>query len=119
MLSGRDTTETNNDSSSLDSNSISLAASKASLLTLQMGSQGSRSSLLGNRRRGGVSVFHGAKKVKRPLKLVPTDEETLKELEGEVPLEQWQNELSHLQMALGVDNAHSTSDFALTTMRLE
>ena len=38
-------------------------------------------------------------------------------MEGEVPLEMWQNELAHIQMALGVDAHHGAGDFALTDMK--
>ncbi|GMH63790.1 hypothetical protein TL16_g03801 [Triparma laevis f. inornata] len=94
--------------------SISKAASKASALTLESLGGLSRSS---HGRRGGIFMKQEIKKIKKPLKLTKEDEEVVESL-GEVPIEMWQNELSHLQLVLGVDDVHRKEDFALTSMKI-
>ena len=52
-------------------------------------------------RRGGIFAQMPKKPVKRVLKLTKDDQAVMDELDGQVPLKEWRNELSHIQMALG------------------
>ena len=95
-------------------------ASHAGKITVDLTNESRAKALMGGR-RGGFSIGSQSsqKKVKRVLKLVPADMDTVKMMEGDVPIDQWRNELSHIQMALGMDDDHKMSDFPLSKMKLE
>jgi len=84
--------------------SISMAASLASRRTLDTTS--SLRSTDGRRRGFSVGTGLSKKQGVNPrvkLSLVESDKELLSGMEGEVPIEQWRNELSRMQLALGHD----------------
>ena len=54
-------------------------------------------------RRGGIFAQQpgNTKRKKRALKLTKEDQSVVDNMEGVVPLKEWRNELSHIQLALG------------------
>ena len=77
-------------------------------------------------RRGGIFAFRQPQATKpakkKQLKLTKEDQASLEVLDGQVPLSQWRNELSHIQMALNVDDETGVAvddGFGLTELKVK